>query len=823
MEFDSPISNNLIGGLVDTLLIRSNMYPGVYISKDSITYLNSTFPIMLNGENKIGDAVLNANAKLLGNNTYKTITLSPGSAYALGAGATQTVTQSILASADCNKSISLESSVSGTQAFLKKVNGTVNVAYLNIQDISATGGATFKAISSSDLGNNAGWTFDNTTSRDLYWVGGTGNWNDIGHWSLTSGGPAENCIPGANDNVFFDSKSFSATDQTVNLNIENALCKNMSWIGAKYIPELKGDYGLRIFGSVTFIPDMKYTAKGEILFKATSPGMKITSANLLLTSPIAFSGAGGEWQLQDSLKTTEQLSLISGKLNANGKVILVRQFFSDYSSNRSLILDNSRLHVEIGRWIVNGTNMQLSETGSSIIINGGDSRNSMMFLHTGAPLRYNFINFISQEASFEINNCTVSKLTVEKNLWMMGGGKNKYDSVIIRGRMDINGFTNDTINALSLYNYAIVNAGCRIKKANFYNSGIIIGNNTFDTLYFSPGFQYTLGAKSTQSITSELMAIGNGCFPIKIQSSQNGVQAFFSKPNGNVSSDFLELRDNGATGGANYYAGKNSTNVSNNTGWNFNNLPGYSYGLGPDTSFCGPGLTLSTKNFNGGIAYLWQDGSTKPTYLVTQTGNYSVTVTYASNCKISDTILVTNLTPNPTVKPIIGLVEATPFSLEFKWTPISSALGYLVSINNGPFIQPSSGSRGLTTLVTNLTPNQTVSITVKALGGSDCLDILSASFSAKTTNIMDIFIPNAFTPNGDGKNDQLKLYGTYKEYTMSIFNQWGELIWTTKQSTGWDGMSRGKPQPSGVYTYVAEVTLYDQKKVIKKGTINLIH
>jgi gliding motility-associated-like protein len=95
-------------------------------------------------------------------------------------------------------------------------------------------------------------------------------------------------------------------------------------------------------------------------------------------------------------------------------------------------------------------------------------------------------------------------------------------------------------------------------------------------------------------------------------------------------------------------------------------------------------------------------------------------------------------------------------------------------------------------------------------------------FSGKTTNILELFIPSGFTPNGDGKNDQLKVYGTYKEYSMYIYNQWGALVWSTKQSSGWDGMAGGKKQPSGVYSYVVEAILYDQKKVVKKGTINLI-
>ena len=824
IEYDSPIGGHIKDSHIDSLLIRASMLYGSLIYNDTIAYLRSLFPVNLDGNNRVGYAEFRSDAKLLGNNSFNTISLNSGSAYTFGARFTQTIYQNIISDASCNNSISLESSESGTQAILKKVSGNITINSANIQDISAIGGATFSAVNSSDLGNNTGWVFTNAPSRDLYWVGGTGNWNDPSHWSLTSGGSPVNCIPSALDNVFFDTNSFSATGQSVTLNSENAICRNMTWTGARFTPNFTGPNGFRIFGSLTFISQMQYSAIGEILFKATTVGKTITTANLLLTSPISFSGAGGEWILQDSLKTTKQLSLISGKLNSNSKVIWVYQFFSDYTLQRSLVLDNSVLRIQLGRWIVNGTNFQLSATGSTILINGQDARNSMMFLHTGAPLNYNIVRFISNEASFQVSNCTFSKLIADQNWWMMSGGGNKYDSVIIRGWMEprMLGFTNDTISALMTYNLGRVNAGCRIKRANFFNSAIIWNNNVFDTLFLSPGYVYTLGAGSTQRINNDLLARGNGCFPIKIESTLNGVQASFSKSSGNVSCDYLQLSDNAATGGATFNAGRNSTNIFNNSGWSFTNAPGYSYGLGPDTTFCGPSLLLTTTNFNGGTSYLWQDGSTNPTYTVTQTGTYSVTVSYAANCSVSDTINVVNITPNPAVRPVISLVEATPFSLEFRWTAIPSAQGYMVSINNAAFIAPSTGLQGLSTLVTNLNPNQTVTIVVKALGGSTCLDVLSAIFTGKTTNIMDPFIPSAFTPNGDGKNDQLKVYGTYKEYAMYIYNQWGELVWSTKQSSGWDGTSGGKKQPFGVYSYVVEVTLYDLKKVTKKGMVNLI-
>jgi gliding motility-associated-like protein len=88
----------------------------------------------------------------------------------------------------------------------------------------------------------------------------------------------------------------------------------------------------------------------------------------------------------------------------------------------------------------------------------------------------------------------------------------------------------------------------------------------------------------------------------------------------------------------------------------------------------------------------------------------------------------------------------------------------------------------------------------------------------------ELFIPNAFTPNGDGLNDVLKVYGTgVKEITMMIFNQWGEKLYESHdQSKGWDGTQNGRMQPSGVYMYVCKIIMSDGREIIKKGSVNLI-
>jgi gliding motility-associated-like protein len=90
-----------------------------------------------------------------------------------------------------------------------------------------------------------------------------------------------------------------------------------------------------------------------------------------------------------------------------------------------------------------------------------------------------------------------------------------------------------------------------------------------------------------------------------------------------------------------------------------------------------------------------------------------------------------------------------------------------------------------------------------------------------------LFVPNAFSPNGDGKNDKFNVLETclIEKYQLQIFNRWGELVFTTL-STGnsWDGTYNGKEAESGVYYYMIDAIPVDKSKgsVKLKGDITLI-
>lgn len=89
----------------------------------------------------------------------------------------------------------------------------------------------------------------------------------------------------------------------------------------------------------------------------------------------------------------------------------------------------------------------------------------------------------------------------------------------------------------------------------------------------------------------------------------------------------------------------------------------------------------------------------------------------------------------------------------------------------------------------------------------------------------DILVPSAFTPNGDGKNDQLRpvLIGISKLHYFNIYNRWGMLVFSTSEvNTGWDGSIKGTPQASGTFVYTALGQDSSGKQVKKSGTVVLI-
>ena len=525
----------------------------------------------------------NCDGELQGNSTYNWLNLAPGHKYTFAVNQTFKIVNSLNAIGDCKAYIYISSDTPDINSTINSDDAKINSEYVIIKDITATGNSDFIALNSVDLGNNVGWTIESANPRNLFWIGGSSvYWDDANNWSITSGGSGPECIPTPYDNVYFDDKSFLFND-TVIIRNTISFCRDMDWsdVIGKPVFKTENRAPINIFGSLTLSPYMQisFSSDSRFLFEATDEGHTITSAGNILNF-IVFNGIGGSWILQDSLNVTNNpgsLFLHNGTFNTNNQKVSCITFSAGTHNNKKLVLGSSVIDI-YNYWACGGDNTVI-EPGTSIIRIHKDDE-----ALAGKDQDYYDVEFVSKK------------------------GKAKC-------------------------------SGRSFNKVTFNCDGELQGNSTYNWLNLAPGHKYTFAVNQTFKISDQLNIYGNNCYPIVIQSSEAGEQATIYKESGEVSGDFLELRDINAVGGADFYAGNNSTDVSGNSGWRFTNSPKYVYGFGEDRVFC-IGDTLFTQYFHNPERYEWDDGSTKPFRIIDGPGEYFVVGWYGDKCFWSDTINV---------------------------------------------------------------------------------------------------------------------------------------------------------------------------------------
>jgi gliding motility-associated-like protein len=96
--------------------------------------------------------------------------------------------------------------------------------------------------------------------------------------------------------------------------------------------------------------------------------------------------------------------------------------------------------------------------------------------------------------------------------------------------------------------------------------------------------------------------------------------------------------------------------------------------------------------------------------------------------------------------------------------------------------------------------NKVYRVTAYKMGNTN---VMSTSNYAEVIPPLSIYIPNAFTPNGDGINDTFGVKGEgIKDFHLVIFNRWGEIIFESREARKqWDGKVDGQQVEQGVYVY----------------------
>ena len=233
--------------------------------------------------------------------------------------------------------------------------------------------------------------------------------------------------------------------------------------------------------------------------------------------------------------------------------------------------------------------------------------------------------------------------------------------------------------------------------------------------------------------------------------------------------------------------------------------------IGPDTFVCeGQSLRLEATATNA--VYQWSDGSANAFLNVVAPGLYEVTVTKTDTfCIGTDQINIEGI-----LQPEAALGSDT--SLCNGQTLLLNAMA---PQNTGYLWQ--DGTTADTLLVS--TPGLYRILTSNACG--EAVDAVLIEFES----CREVFIPNVFSPNGDGINDRFLLQDdgdVTAVLLMRIFDRWGGMVFEQAQflpndpAFGWDGRFRGKPASAGVYTWFAELVFRDGKQELFSGTVTLV-
>jgi gliding motility-associated-like protein len=104
-----------------------------------------------------------------------------------------------------------------------------------------------------------------------------------------------------------------------------------------------------------------------------------------------------------------------------------------------------------------------------------------------------------------------------------------------------------------------------------------------------------------------------------------------------------------------------------------------------------------------------------------------------------------------------------------------------------------------------------------------CTDTATLTIGAEPC--CKVFVPGAFTPNGDGRNDRFRILSPsgMAEYRIRIFNRWGQEVFASEDiNSSWDGMFNGAPAEVGTYFYHVSGKCLTGAEVNERGDLTLI-
>ncbi|MBS1662310.1 MAG: gliding motility-associated C-terminal domain-containing protein, partial [Bacteroidetes bacterium] len=308
-----------------------------------------------------------------------------------------------------------------------------------------------------------------------------------------------------------------------------------------------------------------------------------------------------------------------------------------------------------------------------------------------------------------------------------------------------------------------------------------------------------------------------------------------------------------------------------------------SFSIGPDTLLCPKQVYKINAAFPGATAYDWSTGARDSAITVRNTGTYWVFATYQGQCQVTDTVEVRYRNDKPLEFNDTAICKGSTLVLNadfgqgtYKWSSVPPQRDDQNSTGQSTYFVYKPGKYAVvaqvgqcyytdtlnvsfddslrvqmvkdTTLcngedfmltvqgnadtyawqdsshTTAYKPTQPGIYTVVATNGCGS-DTLTATVNFTSCDCQ-LMLPNAFTPNGDGRNDTFRpLHACMMtEFEMNIYDRYGELVFhSSNPDQAWDGRYHGKMVSSGAFVWAARYFSVEKKQpVFKQGTVMVI-
>jgi gliding motility-associated-like protein len=224
----------------------------------------------------------------------------------------------------------------------------------------------------------------------------------------------------------------------------------------------------------------------------------------------------------------------------------------------------------------------------------------------------------------------------------------------------------------------------------------------------------------------------------------------------------------------------------------------YSISLPKDTMLC-PNQQLVLHPQRQGFkledtttTYLWNTGSTDSSIVVTQPGTYWVRTTINHRFVAGDTIVVDFFPANYQLNlpDTVTFCEGTEAVIQSAVLPPNYAALTAYLWNTGSTLTGIAVRNPGLYWLTAQTP---------------CYNLADSTWVLQDFCESYLWVPNAFTPDGDGTNDFFEFQGAPEPVVLHIFDRWGKRVfYSDNYLNNWDGTYQGEPLPGGVYTYLIE-------------------